>query len=644
MKTTIKSFAYLLTILAFTFTVISCSDDDDNGTTPPPGGDDTELGGDVLTEDLTLDPTENYTLNGILSVEAGATLTIPAGTTITTGTGTDVYIVVQKDADIVINGEAGNPVVMEPGSTGVWGGLVIAGNGVTTNGVDAVAEVGGILYGGNDNQDDSGSINYLILKQTGAQINPESQYNGLTLYAVGEETSLSNIAVLNGQDDGVEFFGGKANLTNFYAENMEDDSVDWTEGWSGSLTNTYVLHANTNFSTAIEADGENGNPTIDNFRAVSLSGGTALQFKANSGATMSNVSLLGYSILLDRPDNAPLSGIQIDGANANPNGSYDSSTVSPSDFDWVTGRQTVSFVTNPELGGLNLTGINILDSSVDYTLNGIVSVDSGSLTIPAGTTVTTGTGTDVYMVVQKGADIFINGSESNPVVMEPGSTGVWGGLVIAGDAETTNGVDAVAEVGGIIYGGSNPDDNSGIVNYLVLKETGAQINPESQYNGLTLYAVGSGTTLQNVAVLDGQDDGVEFFGGSANLTNFYARNMEDDSVDWTEGWNGSLTNSFVKHENANFSTAIEADGENGNPTIENFVAENTSGTTGTALQFKANSGATITGITLTGYDPLIDRPDGAPLSGIQIDGADADPNGTYTSGTVTEADFSWATN
>ncbi len=643
MKTTIKSLAYLLTLLAFTFMVTSCSSDDDNGTTNPPD-EDAELGGDVITSNLTLDATENYTLNGILSVESGATLTIPAGTTITTGTGTDVYIVVQKGADIVIEGQPGNPVVMEPGTDGVWGGLVIAGNAETTNGVDAVAEVGGIIYGGNDPEDNSGSIEYLILRQTGAQINPESQYNGLTLYSVGRGTSLSNIAILDGQDDGVEFFGGSVNLTNFYAENMEDDSVDWTEGWDGELTNTLVVHSKTNFSTAIEADGENGNPTISNFAAVSVSGGTALQFKANSGATMTNVSLVGYNTIVDRPDNAPLSGIQINGANANPNGSYFESTVDQSDFDWVPGRQSINLIDTPELGGVELSGVNVLDASVNYTLNGILSVEGGSLSIPAGTSVTTGTGTDVYMVVQKGADIFINGTESNPVVMEPGSNGVWGGLVIAGDAETTNGVDAVAEVGGIIYGGNNPEDNSGIVNYLILKETGAQINPESQYNGLTLYAVGSGTTLQNVAVLDGLDDGVEFFGGSANLTNFYARNLQDDSVDWTEGWNGTLSNTFVKHENSNFSTAIEADGENGNPTIENFVAVNTSGTTGTGLQFKANSGATMMDITLTGYDPLIDRPDGAPLSGIQIDGANGDPNGTYTSGTMTEADFSWATN
>ncbi|WP_247653475.1 hypothetical protein [Flavobacterium sp. CS20] len=641
MKTTIKSFAYLLTLLAFTFMVTSCSSDDDNGTTNPPiEGEDTELGGDFVTENLTLDATLDYTLNGILTVESGATLTIPAGTSITTGTGTNVYIVVQKGADIVINGTESNPVVMKPGGTGVWGGLVIAGNATTTEGVDAVAEVGGILYGGTDDNDSSGSISYLLLSQTGAQINPESQFNGLTLYAVGSGTTLENIAVLGGQDDGVEFFGGSANVTNFYAENLQDDAVDWTEGWNGTLENAYILHTDANFSTAVEADGQNGNPTLQNLTAVSTVGGTALQFKAQSGATINNISLSGYETSVDMRDDGPLANVQIDGADADPAMGYTGpATVDINMFDWATGNSG----NQSEILSGSITGDVSLDVAVNYQLPGILSVEDGAtLTIPAGTNITTGTGTDVYLVVQKGGTININGTEANPVVMEPGVDGVWGGLVIAGKAITTEGIDAVAEVGGILYGGTDAADNSGSINYLILKDTGAQINPESQFNGLTLYAVGSGTTLENIAVLGGQDDGVEFFGGSANVTNFYTENMEDDAVDWTEGWDGTLTNAYILHTDANFSTAVEADGQNGNPTLQNLTAVSTVG--GTALQFKAQSGATINNISLSGYETSVDMRDNGPLANVQIDGADADPALGYTGpATVDVTMFEWAT-
>ena len=207
-----------------------------------PEDENTDLDGNV-SEDRTLDPTETYALKGTLSVQSGITLTIPAGTRIVSDSGTDKYIVVQKGGKIEIEGTAANPVIMTSSgeSPGDWGGLVIAGNATTTEGVDATAEVGGIIYGGSDDADDSGSINYLIINYAGAQINSESQYNGLTLYAVGSGTTIDNVALLNGTDDGVEFFGGTVNASNFYLENNEDDAVDWTEGWSGTLTNTYVL-------------------------------------------------------------------------------------------------------------------------------------------------------------------------------------------------------------------------------------------------------------------------------------------------------------------------------------------------------------------------------------------------------------------
>src|SRR5690606_23192246 len=174
-------------------------------------------------------------------------------------------------------------------------------------------------------------INY-----AGAQINAESQFNGLTLYGVGSETSISNVAVMNGTDDGVEFFGGTVSASNLYLENNEDDSVDWTEGWNGTLTDTSVVHTNTGFSTAIEADGINNNPTFVNFTAVSTVGGIALQFKKTSGATITGLSLAGYDTTVDMPDNGPLANIQIDGADANPELGYIATpTVDLEQFSWV---------------------------------------------------------------------------------------------------------------------------------------------------------------------------------------------------------------------------------------------------------------------------------------------------------------------
>lgn len=648
---------FLVLFTVMNLVAIGCSNDDDNLDPIDPIGDglDPENLQGSVEEDANLDPTKTYRLTGKLSVEDGATLTIPAGTQIIANTDddntseTEVYIVVQKGGKIDVQGTASAPVVMSSnsGEAGSWGGLIIAGKGITTAGIDATAEVGGILYGGDVAADNSGSINYLVIEDAGAQINTESQYNGLSLYAVGSGTSIQNVAILNGADDGIEFFGGSVSATNLYLENNEDDAVDWTEGWNGTVKNTYVLHTIGNFSTAIEADGQNGNPTIENLTAVSTTGGTALQFKKQSGATITGLSLSGYDTSIDITEagRTDLSAIQIEGEDADPTQEYTvTPTVDANIFNWVSNRGEVSVL--PETIDTDFS----LEENGQYVINGVVSVEEGAtLTIPAGVRITARTddnteATEVYIVVQRGAKINIEGTAENPVVMTStsGQSGSWGGLVIAGNAVSTAGIGATAEVGGIIYGGDVATDNSGSIKYLIISDAGAQINTESQYNGLSLYAVGSGTTINHVAIVNGADDGIEFFGGSVSATNLYLENNEDDAVDWTEGWNGTVENVYVSHTIENFSTAIEADGQNGNPTIKNFTAVSTTG--GTALQFKKLSGATITGLSLSGYDTNLDITEAGrtDLSGIQIDGADADVNAAYnTDATVKVSMFDW---
>ncbi|MDA1084835.1 MAG: hypothetical protein O2810_04825, partial [Bacteroidetes bacterium] len=86
--------------------------------------------------------------------------------------------------------------------------------------------------------------------------------------------------------------------------------------------------------TAIEADGANRNPKIVNFTAVSTQNGTALQFKKQSGATITGLHLTGYATLVDMKDNGPLANVQIEGADANPAGTYDAAAVDISSWTW----------------------------------------------------------------------------------------------------------------------------------------------------------------------------------------------------------------------------------------------------------------------------------------------------------------------
>ncbi|MFV0521714.1 MAG: hypothetical protein ACK5MI_04665 [Mangrovibacterium sp.] len=349
MKNAKKIFGLLvMTAIAFS----SCSDDNNGDNSGDKSVTDLLDEGTMngkLTEDYTLDGS-SYRLTGSFIVEAGATLTIPAGTQIVANAGgTDVYIAVMMGAKINIKGTEENPVVMASTSAtpGDWGGLTICGKATTTNGENAEAEVGGFIYGGTDDADNSGDIQYLIIKGTGAAINPESEYNGISFYAVGSATTINNIAVFNGSDDGVEFFGGTANASNVYLSNLDDDACDWAEGWNGKITNLYISNTAEGFSTAFEGDGVNNMPAFENVTCVATVDGTCFQFKKESGAAIKNLYLDGYTNQLDFVNDGATTNVTLDGAAidvTNTSSTYYSfnsglattPTVDAASFDWAT--------------------------------------------------------------------------------------------------------------------------------------------------------------------------------------------------------------------------------------------------------------------------------------------------------------------
>ena len=209
-----------------------------------------DLKGEIADGIVTLDPTKIYTLTGGLVVKSGATLIIPAGTTIQSDPTADtekaktMYIAVERGAKIFIDGTATKPVIMTSGKTapteGNWGGLIICGDGKVNTGDNGTSEVGGLLYGGNNNADSSGKITYLKISYTGSKFSATKEYNGVSFFGVGSGTEVSNIYTFESGDDGIEFFGGTVNATNLVIVNSYDDSFDFADGWQGTATNVYI--------------------------------------------------------------------------------------------------------------------------------------------------------------------------------------------------------------------------------------------------------------------------------------------------------------------------------------------------------------------------------------------------------------------
>ena len=603
-----KSFFKIMLSFAVTAFVVSCSGDDNGGggSTCSDGiqnGDETgvdcggsctpcadavvELSGDV-TEDTDLDASKEYSLTAAYIVKAGASLTIPAGTVIKASGGTAAFIGVERGAQIFINGTAGNPVVMtsdaaEP-APGDWGGLVIAGNAPTNKGVDVTTEVGDLTYGGDVANDDSGSITYLRVEYTGATFSNTKEFNGVSLFGVGSGTTFEYVQSYNGADDGIEFFGGTVSGNYLVSIGSGDDSIDFADGWTGNGSNWYIAGG---AKAGIEGsnNGDNGDATpvttttLSNITVVGPVTEGALFFKEGGGNfTIDNfyVSDIDLGVMVTDGD-AP-AGVRIEAGDlaiTNIQFADIAETFSATNYeganqsfytegiatgagnganspDWAAGwtiglenSETIS----ENLAG-EVTGDVSLSASIEYLLtSSFIVKEGGSLTIPAGTVIKASGGTAAFIGVERGAQIFINGTAGNPVVMtsdaaEP-APGDWGGLVIAGNAPTNKGVDVTTEVGDLTYGGDVANDDSGSITYLRVEYTGATFSNTKEFNGVSLFGVGSGTTFEYVQSYNGADDGIEFFGGTVSGNYLVSIGSGDDSIDFADGWTGNGSNWYI---------------------------------------------------------------------------------------------------
>lgn len=191
-----------------------------------------------LTANKTLLKDKVYALSGEYIVKTGATLTIEEGVKIVAMTNDESvdYILVQQGAKIEAVGTKENPIIMtsDRKEFGAWGGLHICGKAHTNaeNG-EGTSEIGNAAYGGSADNDNSGTLKYIRLENTGYALDSEHEANGISFYGVGNGTTVEYVQAYNGSDDGFEFFGGSVDVKHMVVTNCSDDSFDWTEGWNG---------------------------------------------------------------------------------------------------------------------------------------------------------------------------------------------------------------------------------------------------------------------------------------------------------------------------------------------------------------------------------------------------------------------------
>jgi len=281
----------VLSLMAVSSLFVACSGDDDNGGDGGGGGDGgTEntviVTGNITSTDEVWETGKTYILAGRIAVVSGAKLTIQPGVVVKgqAGTGANATaLLVAKGATINAVGEPNLPIIftsvadeitpeqiaqgnfaspnLEPTTNGLWGGVIVLGNAKISASAASV-QIEGIpssdtngLYGGSNDSDNSGTLKYISIRHGGANIGEGNEINGLTLGGVGSGTTIDNIEIVGNQDDGIEWFGGKVNVSNVVVWNCGDDGIDTDQSWSGTLNNFAVLSVD---GYAFELDGPEG--------------------------------------------------------------------------------------------------------------------------------------------------------------------------------------------------------------------------------------------------------------------------------------------------------------------------------------------------------------------------------------------------
>lgn len=263
---------------------------------------------------LTLDATKTYLLKGFIVVPDGAKLVIPAGTIIRAQADLNstpknyASIIVERGGQIEVNGTASNPVVITSAKAvgarerGDWGGLVLAGrakhnlsnttfDNVQMEGFNNVSFDATLAkFGGNNQNDNSGSISYLRIEFGGLAFEANKEINGLTFGAVGSATTVNHVQVSFSNDDSFEWFGGTVNAKYLVAFKGTDDDFDTDNGYSG--LNQYGIGIRDTSYFDLTYSLASGASTSEGFESDNEATGTAA-VQPYTNAIFSNFTMVG---------------------------------------------------------------------------------------------------------------------------------------------------------------------------------------------------------------------------------------------------------------------------------------------------------------------------------------------------------------
>jgi len=240
----------------------------------------------------------------------------------------------------------------------------------------------------------------------------------------------------------------------------------------------------------------------------------------------------------------------------------------------------------------NITEDTRWTADKDYVLSGrVIVTDGATLTIDAGTVIKGESAPNdqaSVLIIANDGKIQANGTATAPIIftsveddvvsgeivgteLDETDSGKWGGVIILGNAPISPESGTTARIEGIppsvdeaAYGGNEPEHSSGKFTFVSIRHAGVALQANKEINGLTLGGVGSGTTISNVEIVSNLDDGIEFFGGTVDVSHAAVLYQGDDGFDIDQAYSGTLSNIiYIGSEFNNSDNALEIDGPKG---------------------------------------------------------------------------------
>jgi len=383
---------------------------------------------------------------------------------------------------------------------------------------------------------------------------------------------------------------------------------------------------------------------------VSRFTGGAFGFPFNNGAVMEDVvgtatvSLNSCSSLyvdLDMDEDSGFPDVEL--GDLQPVDGPASTCVYLAEFDGCPAFAQASAVVprGCELNGVYTQNITLTNDTT-WILNGLVRIgndnaNSATITIEPGTVMIGAGQTADYLYVSPGSKIVANGTPGAPIVLTSpqdgfieGTTpspGDVGGLVVSGNAPANACPEPPYNCFSEFdqsqrFGGGNPNDSSGEISYWQVRYAGIEFQPNAEVNSFTFQGVGNGTIAHHLQAFRGQDDGVEFFGGTVNVNYMVVTEGGDDAVDWDLGYSGNLQYGLVYHgegfgEDYGIEGASNPDSfdamPRATPTLANYTfLGNGNGDSG--ILFKDGSGGRIFNTIVSGFPTGCIEWDDAPAT------------------------------